>query len=108
MTRAKAGLDVELYVDDPIYPPHRAAREYLGIEPRTLRDVAKKYHLKRSPMPGTGLKFGYRRSELNRLLRELEQRFGAFDPAAHGVELLDEPDGASAGLDESVHSPVES
>lgn len=66
----------DLYVDDPCFFPKDAAA-YLGIAPRTLREL----HLDRVPMATTSLKWGYRRSTLNRYLKNLEARFGAFATA---------------------------
>lgn len=67
MTATGVNLD---YVDDPILAPKDAAR-YLGRATRTLR----KLDLERSPMPGTGLEWGYRRSVLNRHLNSLAERY---------------------------------
>jgi hypothetical protein len=51
---------------DPVYTQKKAA-EYLGITPRTLR----KLNIDRQPMPGTGNRFGYRLSALNRYLARI-------------------------------------
>lgn len=67
MSTAKTRVEASLYVDDPILAPSRAA-DYLGRSRRTLN----KLHLRRSPMPGLGNKWGYRRSTLNRYLAELD------------------------------------
>lgn len=57
-----------LYLDDPILSP-KAAAGYLGIASRTLRALK----LKRDPMPSTRGEggWGYRRSTLNRYLRQI-------------------------------------
>lgn len=58
-----AAMRPELLAYDPTLPQKRAA-EYLGISPRTLRDL----NLERTPVPGTGTKrpaFGYKLSTLN-------------------------------------------
>lgn len=73
----KAEPRVNLYVDDPIFAPKNAAR-YLDIAPRTLRAL----RLNRSPMAGTGLKFGYRRSTLNQYLADQARRYGAFSASS--------------------------
>lgn len=58
-----------LYVDDPILRPQQAAA-YLDSSPRTLLRLG----LERAPMPGrAGIRWGYRRSTLNKYLEELAQ-----------------------------------
>lgn len=67
MTKPRTTDDAWIFADDPILSPTKAA-EYLGRARRTLNRLK----LQRSPMPGTGQGWGYRRSTLNRYMHDLE------------------------------------